>query len=174
MHPHSHRVVLHTAPSRSAGCVATQAKELPFLVAAPGTMLVAMEKLGPAAPSSSSSSSSSSSLGPTQRSRAGGNPPSQRHRRATSRRSAVARAEQVGLPAGGSVRGMELSLRGPPRAITPTSPLCRPPTHPSHPHPHRALCCHHARPGPRYLQYTVRTMVAWVRVWRWVFSARQV
>jgi len=50
MHPHSHRVVLHTAPSRSAGCVATQAKELPFLVAAPGTMLVAMEKLGPAAP----------------------------------------------------------------------------------------------------------------------------
>lgn len=122
MSPHSHRVVLHTAPSRSAGCAATQAKELPFLVAAPGTMLVAMEKLGPAAPSSSSSSSSSS-LGPTQRSRAGGNPPSQRHRRATSCRSAVARAEQLGLPGGGSVWVWSCH-RGAPHAVTPASPSC--------------------------------------------------
>lgn len=80
-HCHSHRVVPHAAPSGSAGCEARQEKELPFLVAAPGWILVAMEKLVPINPSSSSSSS----WGPTQRSRARGKPPSQRHRRATSR-----------------------------------------------------------------------------------------
>lgn len=67
--------------------------------------------------------------------------------------------------------GVELSPWGPP-CCHPSIPIM--PSRTSRPHPHQALCCHHARPGPQYLQYTVRTMVAWVRVWRWVFSARQV
>lgn len=94
---HSQRVMPHTAPRGNAGWDARQEKELPLLVAAPGWMLVAMETLVPV--------TSSLSLGatrPTQRSSASGKPPGQWQRRATARRSVVAVAEQLGVPAGGS------------------------------------------------------------------------